>query len=93
MSLEKSLNRSVRPKVRISNAPSEIVASLSNNIDLTPNAPEHKNTDVSFDIKEGKLFINELESGDEAQQAKNSKESYSNFTSRKTRLTKNSSCE
>ncbi|CAI2363318.1 unnamed protein product [Moneuplotes crassus] len=78
---EKSQNRSVRPKVKVSNAPSEIVASLSNNIDLTPNAPEHKNTDVSFDIKEGKLFINELESGDEAQQAKNPKESYSNFTS------------
>lgn len=75
------MNRSVRPTVRISNAPSEFNPNSENNLDFTPNVEKTKDQNVSFDIKEGKLFTNEVESLDESQ-ARN-KDSYTNLASRK----------
>ncbi len=43
---------------------------------------EYKDTNVSFDVKEGKLFTNEIESLEEANKVINTKESFSNMASR-----------
>ena len=46
------------------------------------NNPKTKDDNVSFDVKEGKLFTNELESLEEAANAKDFKEPFSNIVSR-----------